>query len=105
MSVSIRKNLTSIAYNIFWICLVGYFVYHVVSGARGVISWVKLSKKVEMLENQASELKESNKFLENKIKYFRRDNLDLDLLDEQARQVLGFANENDIVILLPKSSK
>ena len=54
---------------------------------------------------QASELKESNKFLENKIKYFRRDNLDLDLLDEQARQVLGFANENDIVILLPKSSK
>lgn len=69
-----------------------------------MISWVKLSKKVEQLENKASRLKESNKFLENKIKYFRRDNLDLDLLDEQARSVLGFANENDIVILLPKPS-
>ncbi len=104
MSISIRKNLASVVYNIFWICLVGYFVYHVVSGARGVISWVKLSKKVEQLENKAKRLKESNKFLENKIKYFRRDNLDLDLLDEQARSVLGFADENDIVIPLPKPS-
>ena len=102
MLSAIRKNLTAIFSNIFWLCLVGYFIFHVISGARGVVSWVKLSKQAETLEKKAKILKEENAFLENKIHFLRSDNLDLDLLDEQARNILGFANEEDIIVMLPK---
>ena len=102
MLSSIRKNLTSVFSNVIWLCLIGYFVFHVISGARGVISWIKLSKQVESLEKKAQGLKEENAFLENKIRFFRNDNLDLDLLEEQSRNILGFANEDDIIVLLKK---
>lgn len=102
MLAAIRKNLTSIFSNIFWLGLVGYFVFHVISGARGAVSWIKLSKQVESLEKKAKILKEENAFLENKIHFLRADNLDLDLLEEQARNILGFANEEDVIVMLPK---
>jgi cell division protein FtsB len=43
--------------------------------------------------------------LENKIKLMRSDNLDLDLLEEQALSIIGFANANDIVVLLPRDEQ
>ena len=58
--------------------------------------------EAETLEKKAKILKEENAFLENKIHFLRSDNLDLDLLDEQARNILGFANEEDIIVMLPK---
>jgi len=85
-----------------WISIVGYFVFHVFTGARGVVSWAKLSNEVISLEKERKELKEENAFLENKIKLMRSDNLDLDLLEEQAQNVIGFCHENDIVVLLPQ---
>lgn len=81
----------------------GYFVFHIFSGARGIVSWTKLSKEVIALEKELQDLREENQFLENKISRLRSDNLDLDLLEEQAQSILGFAYENDLIILLPRS--
>jgi cell division protein FtsB len=88
--------------NIVWICISGYFIFHIISGARGAISWIKLSKEVVSLEEELKNLRESNEFLENKIRLMQSDNLDLDLLEEQAYGILGFANENDTIVLLQK---
>ncbi|MDR2766656.1 MAG: septum formation initiator family protein [Holosporaceae bacterium] len=85
-----------------WICLFGYFFYHIMSGARGAVSWMKLNGEIASLEEEWKTLKENNKFLEGKIKLMRDNNLDLDLLEEQAIEILGFADENDTVVLLPR---
>ncbi|MDR3180295.1 MAG: septum formation initiator family protein [Holosporaceae bacterium] len=87
-----------------WILVASYFIFHIFSGARGAISWSKLSKEVVLLEKELKDLREENEFLENKINLIRSDNLDLDLLEEQAQSVIGFANENDIIVLFPRSS-
>ncbi|MDR2781555.1 MAG: septum formation initiator family protein, partial [Holosporaceae bacterium] len=79
-----------------WISITGYFVFHIFTGARGAISWSRLSKEVVSLEKELKNLKDENWFLENKIKLMRSDNLDLDLLEEQALSIIGFANANDI---------
>ncbi|GHU16546.1 hypothetical protein FACS189472_01830 [Alphaproteobacteria bacterium] len=97
----LSRNLKSVASNAVWICIVGYFLFHIFSGARGAVSWAKLSYESDRLERELLSLKEENAFLENKIKLIRDDNLDLDLLEEQARNLLGMTNENDLVILLP----
>jgi cell division protein FtsB len=100
-SSSIQKTVKLIASNIVWICIVGYFVFHTVSGARGAISWAKLSIEVSALEKELKNLKEENAFLENKIHFFRNDNLDLDLLEELAHSTLGLVKENEVIVLLP----
>jgi cell division protein FtsB len=71
------------------------------SGARGAFSWMKLSKEVISLEKELDELLKENAFLEHKIKLIQN-NIDLDLLEEQAYGVIGFSKENDIIVLLPK---
>ncbi|MDR2794567.1 MAG: septum formation initiator family protein [Holosporaceae bacterium] len=100
-SYSAHKNLKFITSNIIWICIVGYFLFHMFSGARGAVSWMKLSHEVATLERELASIREENAFLENKIKLIKNDNLDLDLLEEQARNILGMAQENDVIVLLP----
>ncbi|MDR2157753.1 MAG: septum formation initiator family protein [Holosporaceae bacterium] len=102
-SSSIKKNFKLIALNAIWIAIVSYFIFHIFTGARGAISWSKLSREIVSLEKELKNLKEENEFLENKINLIRSDNLDLDLLEEQAQSIIGFANENDVVVLLPRS--
>jgi cell division protein FtsB len=101
-SPSINKNIRLIASNIIWVCIVWYFAYHVTSGARGVLSWNKLQVEVVNLERELKILKEENAFLENKISLLRNDNIDLDLLEEVARSVLGLSYENDLIVMLPR---
>jgi cell division protein FtsB len=85
-----------------WLSIAGYFLFHIFSGARGAISWSKLSREVILLEKELKSLKEENDFLENKIRLMRSDNLDLDLLEEQAMSIIGFANSKDLIVLLPR---
>ncbi|MDR0632170.1 MAG: septum formation initiator family protein [Holosporaceae bacterium] len=86
-----------------WISIIGYFVFHLFSGARGVVSWTKLSKEIVSLEKELKDLKEENEFLENKINLLRSNNLDLDLLEEQAQSIIGFSYAGDLIVLLPRS--
>lgn len=99
---SVKKNFKLIASNIVWICIAGYFVFHIFTGARGAVSWARLSREVVSLESELKSLQEENSFLENKINLLRDNNLDLDLLQEQAMSILGYANANDTIVLLPQ---
>lgn len=103
LSVVTRRNgLRSILSNMVWVFVAGYFVYHMIIGARGIISWAVLSREVERLETELQSLKSDNEFLSNKVKGMRSDSLDLDLLEEEAEKILGVAYSGDLVVLLPR---
>ncbi|MDR2068182.1 MAG: hypothetical protein LBP41_04310, partial [Holosporaceae bacterium] len=57
---SLRKNLKLAASHIVPACLFGYLIFHMMSGARGAISWVKLNKEIVFLEEELKNLKEDN---------------------------------------------
>lgn len=97
-----HNDLKVIAWNMLWVLAVGYFAYHLVSGARGIFSMETLNDELPILEQQLSQLKYENNFLANKISRIREDNLDLDLLEEEAMKILGFFSPNDKIIILPK---
>ena len=97
-----KGNLKGVFSNLIWICIAGYFVYHIVIGGRGVVSWSILSYKADQLESELNKIKSENEFLENKIKGMRSDSLDLDLLEEQSERILGFCRAEDTVVLLPQ---
>lgn len=102
LSLSAKSNLKSVFSNLVWVGIAGYFVYHIVIGARGVVSWTILSREANQLESELAKIKKENEFMNNKIKGMRSDSLDLDLLEEQAERILGFCLPEDIVVLLPQ---
>ena len=76
-----------------------YFVYHANHGNRGLEA--KRELKIESFEaTQALEaLKQERSEWERRIALVRSDQIDRDLLEEQARLMLGRVHKNDLVII------
>ena len=74
-----------------------YFLYHFFSGQRGIISFFKLSKQQTVLEQEIKNLENTKETLNKKIQSMQAKSLDLDLLDEKARQDLGLNKEGETV--------
>ncbi len=79
-----------------------YLGFHAVSGDRGVYAWFKETKRLEALKEQLAEAKAQRELLERNVKGLSSASLDLDLLDERARVVLGYAGPDEMVIIARK---
>lgn len=79
--------------------LLMYFVFHAIAGNRGMIAYFKLNSTIESLGNEASVLKAERIELEHKVNLLKS-SVDLDMLDEQARKVLGFSKEDESVFVV-----
>ena len=75
-------RLRHIVFPVVIVAMMVYFTYHIFQGQRGVLAWIRLDKK--QLEREAYLL--------------RPDSLDVDLLEEKARQALNFAHPNEVVV-------
>ncbi len=81
-----------------------YLGFHAVSGERGVFALVKESRKLELLKAELEEVKTKRESLEKKTRALSSSSLDLDLLDEQARNVIGLAGKDEVVVFLPAAA-
>lgn len=75
-----------------------YFAYHLAHGDRGYFAWKGLQQKLTSAETQYDQKLAERQALENRVKLLRPDSLDLDMLDERARLVLGFVKPDERVI-------
>lgn len=80
---------------------VTYLGFHVMNGERGVYALFKETQRQSMLHSQWAEISAEREKLELKVSHMRISSLDLDLLDEQLRRMLGMVGEEERVILLP----
>ncbi len=78
-----------------------YFGFHMMNGERGVYAYVRESHKQELLEKELSQITEKREAMELKVSGLRNDSLDLDLLDQQARHMLGLMGQDETLVLLP----
>jgi cell division protein FtsB len=80
------------------VCAVTYFGYHLTAGERGILAWIRLDEALAIaragLELRAAE----HAAIEHDVGLMRPESLDLDMLDEQARKVLGYIREDEVVI-------
>lgn len=91
------KRLSSPLLFSFAVC---YLAFHALNGDRGLYAYLKQSRHLETSQHELEQLTARRADLENRVKLMRNDSLDLDLLDEQARRVLGSAKKNEIVVIL-----
>ncbi|WP_032112107.1 FtsB family cell division protein [Candidatus Paracaedibacter symbiosus] len=80
------------------ITLLGYFVYHIIQGERGLLSWMRLKQKIQTLEQKLTSVQEEQSQLEQRVYLLRPDSLDRDMLEEQARKILNYANTDELII-------
>ncbi|MEI4486581.1 septum formation initiator family protein [Frigidibacter sp. MR17.14] len=75
-----------------------YFTFAAVQGDFGVFRRVQLNAEAKALSAQRDQLAAEVAGMENLTRRLSDDYLDLDLLDEQARVMLGYLRHDEIVI-------
>jgi cell division protein FtsB len=78
--------------------LMAYFGFAAIQGDFGLFRRSQVNAEAQVLQQELAELQDSRAYLENKTKRLSDQYLDLDMLDEQARKVLGMAREDEIII-------
>jgi cell division protein FtsB len=76
----------------------GYFVLAAIQGEYGVFRRIELESERAYLQAELELLSAEVERTAERTRRLSDDFLDLDLLDERARQVLGFARADEIVI-------
>lgn len=79
---------------------IAYFLHHANIGQRGLEANRGLSAEIDAATLQLERLQHDRKDWERRINLVRSEQLDRDLLEEQARMMLGRVHRNDLVIIM-----
>ena len=96
-----NRNAPSIgplAVTVVSLTLATYFVFSAIQGDYGVLRRAEYLSESRALTLNLYQLQSSISLLENKTLRLSDHYLDLDLLDQQARDILGFIRPDEIVI-------
>jgi len=80
-----------------------YFVWHAVNGERGLKTKDEYERKIGALTGELDGLKAEHALWSQRIAQLSGRVIDRDLLDEQARAILGRVHRNDLVVLFPRT--
>ena len=75
-----------------------YFGFQALTGQRGLLSWSQRKDALAESRTELAHLQLQRRDLEIQAKLLRDGHLSLDLLDERARSLLGYADPQDYVI-------
>ena len=75
-----------------------YFTFASIQGDHGLFQRVQIEAERAALEEERKRLKAEVSALENKTRRLSDDFLDLELLDQQARSVLGLIRPDEMVL-------
>lgn len=83
------------------VVLMGYFAYHLAFGNRGLARLDALKTELAQSERQHEAALAQRTAWEAKVAPLRDKSLDLDAVEERARDVLGYRREEEQVIFIP----
>lgn len=93
-----RNNLGGLIYFALALTLGAYFTFAAVQGDYGVFRRIEINAEAETLRAERDRLAADLAEMQNLSRRLSDAWLDLDLLDEQARDVLGYMRADEIAI-------
>lgn len=93
-----RPALGSVLFFALSLCLGTYFTFAAVQGDYGLFRRVQIEAEQKALLAEHAALQAQLNDMRNRTRRLSDDYLDLDLLDEQARSMLGLIRADEIVI-------
>lgn len=97
-NASSRPSVGAIVYFLLAATLGAYFTFAAVQGDYGVFRQVEIAAEADALRAERDQLATELDELRNRTMRLSDAYLDLDLLDEQARSVLGYVRADEIAI-------
>ncbi len=91
---SFKSAISGVAFLI----IAGYFASAAIQGDFGVVKRVQITAQKQTLTAERDRLKDEVVRMQNLTLRLSDDYLDLDLLDERARNVMGYVRADEIVI-------
>lgn len=84
---------------VLFLLIASYIVYHILSGHRSVFVYLDKKAAIEKKLSELREIREKADALSNKIRRLQDHAIDPDLLEEEARLVLGESETQDMVLV------
>lgn len=81
------------------VCLSVYFAYHLVAGERSLLRLMSLDRQVAAQTKEMAGLTARRAELESRVIMMRPGSIDRDLLEERARDMLGYTAENERILI------
>ncbi|KUF08885.1 FtsB family cell division protein [Pseudoponticoccus marisrubri] len=97
-SRSSRPTLGVLVFFTVTLTLTAYFTFAAVQGDFGLFRRAEIMVEGQALSEELSRLEDEVARMENLTRRLSDDFLDLDLLDQQARDVLGMVRSDEIVV-------
>lgn len=76
-----------------------YLGFQALSGERGLMAYFKESRKLELLQAELDKTSKQRSDIEHRVRLMKSSSLDLDLIDEQSRAILGVAGEGEVLYI------
>lgn len=93
-----KQKLGRIMLTHLFLLLICYFLFHAVSGDRGWLAQVQLEQQLNRYHSELDLVRAERINLEHRVNNIGNETLDLDLLDEQARLVLGYSGRREVMV-------
>lgn len=77
-----------------------YLLFHAMNGNHGIYALFKEQRHAEVLEQKYQAVHAERLAMENRVQLLSDKSLDVDLLDERARIVLGYTNAQEKIHLV-----
>lgn len=93
-----RFSISSTIFFVLTFLLSLYFAFAAVQGPSGILRRVQIEAETETLEAERHALRGQVEKMQNLTRRLSDDYLDIDLLDERAREVLGLIRSDEVVL-------
>ncbi len=78
-----------------------YLLFHALHGERGIYAYIRNTRELAQLQAELAQTKAQREEVELRVQHMRDGSLDLDLLDEQMRRMMGVMKPGEVVMLNP----
>ena len=101
--VDIRRRVKVMLGPLLGACIAAYFGYHLIYGNRSMMALISLDQEIVLARDTLAEVHRERDALERRASLLRPDNLDADMLEEQARRLLNVGRAGDLIVIIPQA--
>lgn len=79
----------------------GYFFVYIFIGKRNLQTYIAHHLQIQQLQKHLSDIQKEQQHIQYKIRAVNEKTLDIDLLEEYAISILGYAHPKDMIYITP----
>jgi len=96
----IRAVLTALGLYIMAALFIGYFGVNAYTGKNGITARQELDQEIAELASELQQVKAERGRWQRRVGLLKADQIDPDMLDERARQLLNFVDPHDVTVMI-----